>query len=34
MAIGLENIAIRLEVIAAIALRLDATAISLGGHCY
>ena len=34
MAIRLENIAIRLEVIAAIALRLDATAISLGGHCY
>ena len=34
MAIGLENIAIRLEAIAAIALGLEATAIRLGGHCY
>ena len=34
MAIRLESIAIRLENIAAIALRSEATAIWLGGHCY
>ena len=34
MAIRLENIAIRLGNIAAIALRLEVPAIRLGGHCY
>ena len=34
MAIRLENLAIGLGAIAAIALRLEATAIRLGGHCY
>ena len=34
MAIRLVNIAIRLEASAAIAFRLEATAIMLGGHCY